>query len=311
MYRVLFIHYLKYYNYMKNLFFALLIGLVSMSIAGCEKYPDMEGHASLGDVVSTKLYLGVETVASSEYGAYLSFDDPAAFEAVIDTLKGTTAEDRDAWAQAIEFTSLDRTQRLMDEVEDPSMLEMYPNEAFASVLNPDGYMMVDGILYQDTDNGNLVYKIDADGNRTIHYEQGAQNESARAQCLYDDDDDAVAAHRCASIGMDTYKISAHLDHWTNWILWDEYLYVRSSHMIGNCNNLRWVRAFGTLSFTGSYDLTIDGNPVSGQLNNSYGNLYSVRHQIAYGQNICMNSVTAHHRGVYAGTGKGATAHTSF
>lgn len=292
----------------------MLTLVISVILIGCKKDFMADNHTSLSDYISTTLYLGVDIVESSEYGTFLSFESEKAFKHIHDTLSEFSISSRNEWEKNLGFVSLRQTQLQDSEKEtfEPTAhFNFYPNEAFASILNPQGYVMVAGILYQDTQNGNLVYKIDKNGKRTIHYQQDDENNAARSSCNWGDNSSYRSAHPCFPGGMNTYRIDGKINHWLNWVTFYEYLYIESFHRIGNCQTGGWSNASGTLSFSGSFDLTINGSAVTGTINVSYANKYSVSHLIAQGQDICMNSVSVTHTGVYNGTGKGANTSTSF
>lgn len=295
---------------MKKLLFSLLSISLLLGLGGCQKEKIPEESPSLTDIVTTQFYLGVKAVNSESHGIYLSFDDKEAFKSVLDTFNESKFTFRDKWAQKIGFVSLDQIQRMSLEkpYQESNSVDLYPNENFASLLNPEGFIMVNNVLYQDVDNGNLVYIVHEDGAKEIYYEENQRTQSNRNSCNRGDDHNSQNAHRCA-IGMYSYKITAHLDYWRNWITDFGYLYARSIQETGDCSTFQWSRAIGTLSFQGNYDLTINGNSVSGTINVSYGNQHTVRHEIARGYDLCINSVSVTHGGV-SYTGKGASTTTS-
>ncbi len=209
-----------------------------------------------------------EVIESKEFGNYLKFNTKEDLEKLNDYLdyfeewesarkdeKTVTALDK--WEKNIKnFTSLRSKQKVLH------LKDRYSSPAFASLLNENGYIEVDNVLYHD--KGDDIYIVNRDKNKNLLNEKlffsQKPNKLKKWTCEnrtwtdeYDCDWDDVEWEKKESIKCHwdpTFTAWAELDHWQHYISWNERLYMRAYSWTLDCNH---IEAFPQRKYTFHYE----------------------------------------------------------
>lgn len=271
--------------------FGFVIFVAFLFFSACSREELKEQVMEANEFIITQYFPGVSLVESAEYGNYLSFKSPEKLDSILQMLELRNDESYlEDWENRIGFYSMRRFQ-----IENsPNSENWYPSDEFATFLNPEGYIMIDNVLYQDTQNGEMVYVFN-DYGKSIYYDISEDIQS-RNSCYRNDDTD-YGYDYCSPGGIAKLKVKGKIEHYTYWVSKNERLYLKTWLYWQNCNGSGgFSYAYGTLTFDYEYNIEVDGDQSSG--NGSYVRPNDNYHRIILekGNDICINYVDSQHTG---------------
>jgi hypothetical protein len=164
---------------------------------------------------------------------------------------------------------------------------IYSDIGFASIINPNGYFMIDHVLYRDK-NENETYKImngkevriDKNSTRACH------NTSST---VYKSD------LPCASYAQKQRELKGSITY-SSPLIGSNKIILRTELRIANCGSWNWVTANGSpIGLQYSYNVICNGTTLSGSMVNSSisGSWYN-QVILCQGSNICLGYVITTH-----------------
>lgn len=241
-------------RYLYVVFLLFLLGIIWVFLYA--QYAEDSGIQKWLESVYVKYYLNdFNIVESKEFGNYLRFDTKEDLKKINDYLdhfeeRESVRKDKsektslDNWEENIkEFTSLRSKQKPLP------LQDRYSSPAFATLLNENGYIEVDNILYHDkwddvyiinrdiknlnSVNEKLFFSQKSDKTKKATCKNKAWNDGYN--CDWDDITwDTKKAKLCH--WSPTFQAWVKLDHWKHYITWNERLYMRAYSWVLDCNH---------------------------------------------------------------------------
>lgn len=285
----------------------VLIGCITFFLFSCENKEDFfpESRQEPLMIVEGRSHAGITVVKDQQYGNYLSMKTTKTMENVnmyLDRLErdefSTTGDtELDKWEKGLsDFTSL----RMQEKQNNIPFEKRYVNRAISTLLNKNGYIMIDNILYHD--NGNEVNIIKSDGSKKLYFtkNKGFVDQTSAKSAMecngFGDMPSSAENLWCGNFGY-TFRLKGVMNHYHTWVpLANDKLYATITHGEFDCLGNR-AYPYSNLSITSSYTGTRNGVNISASSINTNINTTSTSYQIVVveGRNLCFSSVNINYK----------------
>lgn len=272
----------------------VLITIVSIFVS-CDKEELKEDFNIINDIAQTKSYRGISLENTDTYGDYLSFKNEETFFKVLDSLSTFDITQMEEWEQGLSFLSL----RSYQEINETSISDFYPELEIAALLNPNGYIMIDGKLYKDEETGSKIYHIQDDGTKQLvdivdnRIIIGSNNlKSITSGCNnYDEEDEAI---KNFGYGQIKVKLIAKIDY-SSW--YDRVRLITETSSTYSESLTGWIRASTDMKMYYTYSILVDGNLYESSGTSSgiaYGTNYYSHIIVDGSSSICIGYIYSTH-----------------
>ncbi len=221
---------------------------------------------------------GIKVIESEKLGNYLSFSSKENYDSISEYLEGDSLDIEELKLWSSIFNNFNSTLHVQVEKNIPFSKWM-PSDFEAATLNENGYIEIEGVMYQKSfasEKGETIYKV----NKRTHEKEelNFKKSTQRSYCL-------------PYSGSDTYRqsngfmLKGQLLYSSNY--WGyERVYLKAWTYISSGA----IRAYTNMTFSCNYDYTDRGAIKRGSFQEEYYGYYKSR-RIARGWNICMKDTS--------------------
>jgi len=240
-----------------------LLALVLLFATGCEKELQNSIQEELNEEVRDALenkesvlnYDGITKENSDKFGEYLSFQTWDDIYRTTTVLEFAFSEDElNEWLTNLQFLSWYEKDK--NEIDTD---KIYPIEKIATVLNPQGFIKVENILYKDTGSKLDVYIVnETDGAMKVvdrHEIREEKNSCSYTSATDNGDDDWGLCWD----GSHEYAVEAQLKYYNSYWTTVEHIKVSVTQWHNNCDFWGFQPAHGYTEVRYSYKIGRNGS----------------------------------------------------